>query len=81
MAAVYLGIGVIILAARAGKRQKKLGMVAVVSVFLAAGIAIGLEFALDRTGIHALLLYGIYLLVMAVPVALGIRLRSLERKA
>ncbi|MBQ9210375.1 MAG: prolipoprotein diacylglyceryl transferase [Clostridia bacterium] len=81
MAAVYLGIGVIILAARAGKRQKKLGTVAVISIFLAAGIAIGLEFALDRTGIHALLLYGIYLLVMAVPVALGIRLRSLEKKA
>lgn len=78
MAALYLASGVLILAARAGKRQRKLAWAAGISVFAAAGIAIGLEFALDRTGIHALLLYAAYAAVMAVPVVLSCLLRARE---
>ena len=78
MAALYMGIGVIILALRAKKRQRKLAIAAVISVFAAAGIAIGLEFALDRTGFNALLIYVFYILVISVPVTLGLILRRKE---
>ena len=39
-----------------------------------AGIAVGLEFALDRTSWNALLVYAVYILVMAVPAVMGILL-------
>ena len=78
LAAVIMGIGVFVLAARAGKRQKTLAVSAVISVFLAAGLAVGLEFALDRTTWNKLLIYALYVLVISVPVTLGLRLRKKE---
>ena len=80
LAAVILAIGLLILYFRADRRQKKLGLAGVISVFAAAAIAIGLEFALDRTTFNKLLIYIAYLAVMAVPVTLGILLRSREKK-
>ncbi len=79
-AAVLLAIGVIILAARAGKRQKNLAIAAVISVAAMVGIAVGLEFALDRTDVNTILLYTAYVLVVAVPVVLGLMLRKNEKK-
>ena len=79
LAAVTMGIGVFVLAGRAGKRQKKLGIAGTASVFLAVAIAVGLEFALDRTTFNKILIYIAYVLVMAVPVTLGILLRRKER--
>ena len=78
LAAVMLGIGVILSAIRAGKRHREAGMIAVISVLLAAGIGIGLEFALDRTTINKLLIYAVFIIVMAVPVVLGIKVRNAE---
>lgn len=80
LAAVILAIGLLILYFRADRRQKKLGLAGVISIFAAAAIAIGLEFALDRTTFNKLLIYIAYLAVMAVPVTLGILLRSREKK-
>lgn len=80
LAAVILAIGLLILYFRADRRQKKLGLAGVISVFAAAAIAVGLEFALDRTTFNKLLIYIAYLAVMAVPVTLGILLRSREKK-
>ena len=80
MAAVYLAAGVILLAWRAKQPQRKLAVASVCCVLAAVGIAVGLEFALDRTGFNALIIYLGYMLIMAVPVALGCRLRAMERK-
>ena len=80
LAAVYMAAGVIMAARRAGRRQNGLKKAAVISVLAVAAIAIGLEFALDRTTISPILIYAVYVLVMAVPVALGLKLRGAERK-
>ena len=76
LAAVFLGIGVFTAAGQAGKKRKKTAAAAVLSVFVVIGIAVGLEFALDRTTINKILIYAGYVLVVAVPVVLGIRLRD-----
>ena len=75
LAALFLGIGVFILAGQANGRNRKRGIVASVSVFVAVGIAVGLEFALDRTTFNKIVIYLIYAMVMAVPVILGLSLR------
>ena len=80
LAAVYMAAGVIMAARRAGRRQNGLKKAAVISVLAVAAIAIGLEFALDRTTISPILIYAVYVLVMAVPVALGLKLRGADRK-
>ena len=80
LAAVYMAAGLIVLARRAGRRQKALKNAALISVLAAAAIAIGLEFALDRTTISPILIYAVYILVMTVPVVLGLKLRGAERK-
>ena len=76
LAAVFLGIGVFITAVQAGPRRKKAAIAAAVSVFVMIGIAVGLEFALDRTTFNKILIYTGYALVVAIPVTLGIRLRK-----
>lgn len=80
LAAVTLAAGLIVLAVRADRRRKRLGIAAVVSVFLAAGIVVGLEFALDRTTASKVLLYVAYFGVMAVPTVLGLLLRRAEKR-
>ena len=76
LAAVFLGAGVFILAARAGKKRRGLAIATTVSVFAAVGIAVGLEFALDRTTFNKIIIYIVYIAVMAVPVVLGLKLRK-----
>ena len=74
LAAVTLFIGCV-LAARKGETHGKAFRVLVpVSVFVMAGICIGIEFALDRTDINHYLLYAGMLIVVALPAAAGLRL-------
>jgi len=79
IAAVILLIGVWVLTGKADRSKKKLGAVAVISCFLAAGIGVGLEFALDRTTVSPLIIYIAFVIVMAVPVVLGMMLKRRER--
>ena len=79
-AAILLAVGIFVLAGQAGKRQKKLGTAAVISVLVMVVLAVGLEFALDRTTFNKLVIYIGYILVVAVPVVLGIRLRRIIRE-
>ena len=81
LAAFFLGIGVFVYAGMAGKSRKGLKTAAVISVFAAVGIAVGLEFALDRTTFNKIVIYAAYCAVMAVPVTLGLLLRGSGRKA
>ena len=79
-AAVILCVGVVLAACRYvsqernGKGKKGIVPLAFGTVLAAAGIAVGLEFALDRTSWNALLVYAVYILVMAVPAVMGILL-------
>ena len=79
LAAILLLIGVAVPAARNMKRRKSLATAALITVFAAAGIGIGLEFALDRTTINKILIYAVFILVIFNPVALGMRLRKAEQ--
>ena len=73
-AAVMLAIGVIIAWTR-GKRDKRtLGIIALISVPLAIGIVLGIEFALDRTVWNKILLYAVMIVTVAVPATLGHKL-------
>ncbi len=75
LSAVLLLIGV----AAAAVRNRTVGTMTkaltIASVVLAAGIGVGLEFALDRTSFSKILIYITFILVLAVPVYLGMRLR------
>ena len=78
MAAVILCIGTVLAARRyassrgTGRRTGTLPLWAAGAVVLAACIAVGLEFALDRTDWNALLIYAVYILVIAAPAAWAI---------
>lgn len=74
--AIFLGMGVFVAAGQAGRKAGKLRFAAVLSVFLMVGIAVGLEFALDRTTFSKILIYAGYILTVSVPVWLGLRLRK-----
>ena len=76
LAAIILAAGVFILAGRSWRLRKKLSLAAMISVVISIAAAVGIEFALDRTDISRVLLYAVYLAVMAVPVVLGIVLRK-----
>ena len=79
LAAVFLGAGVVILALRAGKAKRRLGVIAVISLLMMVGIVIGLEFALDRTTFNKIVIYLAFAAVAAIPVVLALRLRSAEK--
>lgn len=80
LAAVFLAVGVIAAALRAGTKAGKRRILAVLSVFLVVGLAVGLEFALDRTTFSKILIYVAYVLILAVPVWLGLNLRKRARE-
>ncbi len=80
LAAVMLFLGILPCALRNMKERKGLAVIAIISVFLAAGFGVGLEFALDRSNISRLLIYAVFLLVMIMPVALGLKLRREDAK-
>ncbi len=77
---VLLGVAVIILAVRKWHTHRALSLVGLFSIPLATGIAIGIEFLIDRTAINRYLLYLCFIIVVAVPVVLGFRLLKEERK-
>ena len=79
LAAVILAAGVIWIAATVKGQSRRTASAAVISVFAAAAVAVGIEFALDRTDINRVLLYVLYVLVMAVPVTLALIARREER--
>lgn len=66
----------IVLAVRRWKQQFGLSLATVISLPVASGLVLLLEFGLDRTSISHLLLYALYILVLACPVSLGLLLRK-----
>lgn len=58
---------------RCGKKQLWLAIGACAAV---AGIVVGLEFMIDRSGVDNLIIYALYVLTLCVPAALGICLRK-----
>ena len=75
LAAVALFIGIAILAKRRWKTRKRNAGFALALTLIAIGIGVGLEFALDRTNINRLLIYGIFIFVIFMPVIMGLFLR------
>ena len=79
--AFFLLAGVLIPARRCWAQNRRLAITGIISVFAAAGIALGLEFALDRSTMNKILIYVLYVAVMCVPVVLGVRLRRMQKAA
>lgn len=75
---VLIAIATIILARRNMKAQKHLSVLASILLPVIIGLCVLLEFGLDRTAINKFLLYGIFVLLLCVPVFLGLRLRKSE---
>lgn len=75
LAAVALFIGIAILAKRRWKTRNRNAGFALALTLIAIGIGVGLEFALDRTNINRLLIYGIFIFVIFMPVVMGLFLR------
>ena len=76
---VLLGVAVIILAVRQWKKCRGLALAALVSIPAVTGIAVGIEFMIDRTDISRLLLYAVFIVLVAVPAVLGFRLLKEDR--
>ncbi len=74
LAAVMLGIGAVLAYFRGRHQYPRLAVTVLICVPLTVGIVLGLEFALDRTTWNKLLLYGLMILTVATPAALGLRL-------
>ena len=74
LAAVMLGIGVVLAWKRGRRKMPKTAAAALISLPLTVGIVLGLEFALDRTTWNKMLLYAVMILTVAVPAVLGLRL-------
>ena len=75
IAMMFLGAGVIALAIRRWKERRGLALIALISVAVAVGLGVAIEFMIDRTQISHYILYLAFAIVLAVPVWLGIRLR------
>lgn len=73
---MLLGAGVIVLALRNWKERRSLAVAALVSIVFTVGLGVAIEFMIDRTQISHYILYLCFLIVVAVPVYLGIRLRK-----
>ena len=76
LAAVMLAAGVALAVKRLGKAKSRLRTAALVSLALAVGAGIAIEFALDRTRISHSLLYLIMVAALAAPVIMGIRMMN-----
>lgn len=73
---MLLGAGVILLAVRRWKTKRGLALTAVIVLAASVGIGVAIEFMIDRTKISHYILYLCFLIDMAVPVWLGLRLRK-----
>ena len=80
MAAMCVGGAVIYFAVR-GRNAKTLSNAALMSLPLMTGILVGLEFALDRTEVSRVLLYIIYVIVIACPCVMSFILMRRAQKA
>ena len=76
MAVCLLGGAVIYLALTRGGNKPGLKRAAMLSIPLCVLVCLGLEFAIDRTNVNRYLLYALFVLALAAPAALGIRLRK-----
>ena len=76
MAMALLGAGVIWGVCREGRQHRALAVSGGISLLLAVGLGILLEFMIDRTNISRYLLYLAMALVLAAPTALGVALRN-----
>ncbi len=76
IALLMLYAGLTVLSLRRMKDRRALAVTALALMPVIAGIGVGLEFAVDRTTVNRFLLYAVFILVMAVPAALGVKLRK-----
>ncbi len=76
IAILLLAAGVIVLAVRRMRDKRGVAIAALVLLPVVAGIGVGLEFAIDRTTVNRFLLYALFILAMAAPAALGVKLRK-----
>ncbi len=74
LAILMLAVGIILLVKETGKAKPALCVAAILSVILAVGGGVALEFALDRTSWNPFLTYGLMVLVMGIPAVLGLLL-------
>ena len=71
MAMAMLGLTVLYLALRMRKINFRLSLAAIISVPVTLGLGLALEFAIDRNEISRYLLYGVYAVVLALPLYLA----------
>ena len=76
---VLLGTAVIYLAARCWKKRRRLALAGVISIPLVTGCAVAIEFMIDRTDISRLLLYLVFIALVAVPVVFGFQMLREDR--
>ncbi len=79
---VLLGTALIILAVRrlrSAGSNRALPIAALVSIPVVTGLAVAIEFMIDRTDISRILLYIVFIALVAVPVTLGFRLLKEDR--
>ncbi len=76
MAMMLVAAALIVLARRRWQTRHALAVTALVMIPAAVGLGVALEFAIDRTTVSRYLLYAIFVLVMAAPVAVGCKLRK-----
>ena len=76
---VLLGVAVIILAVRNWNKRRALALAVLISIPVVTGIAVGIEFMIDRTDISRLLLYAVFIILVAVPAVLGFRLMKEDK--
>ncbi len=76
IALLMLYAGLTVLSLRRMKEKRGTAVAALALMPVIAGIGVGLEFAIDRTTVNRFLLYAVFILVIAVPAALGLKLRK-----
>ena len=80
MAMLLMSAGVIALACRTWRKNRALSLTAFISLPVAVGIGVGIEFMIDRTAVSHYLLYAAFLAVVSVPVVLGLIMRKESAK-
>lgn len=76
IAMLLLSSALIVLAIRRWKERRGLALAALISIPAVAGLGVMLEFMIDHAGVSHYLLYLTFILILAAPVWLGLRLRK-----
>ena len=76
MAFMLLGAGMVTLSLRQITRRRGLAVAGLIVLAVSLGVCIALEFAIDRTTVSRYWIYAVYVIALAAPVWLGIRLRK-----